>query len=344
MESIYGFTLEGLEKKLTKQGLKAYRARQIFSWVYKKGARDFSTMTDISQNQRLHLSKLFSFPSLKVLKEETSQDRTKKYLFELFDKGLIEAALIPDKKRKTLCVSTQVGCKFNCRFCASQEGGFIRNLKPAEIISQYLEVSRNHKITNLVYMGIGEPLDNFKNTVKSIKILTEASGANFTKRRISLSTCGLTDKIKELADLDLGIKISISLHAANDKKRSQLMPVNQKHPLQELIKALSYYQQKQKHPVTFEYMVIKNFNTYKSDLKSLVKLIKKTGAKLNLIPYNQTKARLKPPLSKEIEYFKEELKAKKITFTLRQPRGSDINAACGQLRSLSLKKNEKSYL
>ncbi len=334
MEPFYNFTLEELEKKLTGEGFRPYRARQVFSWVYKRGLRDFSLMTNISKNQRLLLDKLFSFPAPRTIKKEISQDKTKKFLFELIDKEKIETVLIPKEKRNTLCVSTQVGCRFNCKFCASKIGGFFRNLEVYELVGQFLEAEKKDKITNIVYMGVGEPLDNFKNLVKSIRILTEPAGINFTKRRISLSTCGLADKIRELADLDLGIKISISLHAADDKKRSQLMPINKKYPLAALIQASQYYQKKQGFPVTFEYILVEGCNTGEAEIKKLAKLAKKINAKLNLIPYNEVKANLKPLSFKAIEKIKKTLKSEDVTFTLREARGSDINAACGQLRGL----------
>jgi 23S rRNA (adenine2503-C2)-methyltransferase len=336
MNCIYNFSLEELKKKLSQKGFSAYRAKQIFAWIYKEKAQDFSLMTNIAKVKRKELVKMFSFLNFKILKKEKSKDGTQKYLFQLADQETIETVLIPEKQRSTLCVSTQVGCRFNCKFCASKIGGFIRNLTPAEIVNQYLQLSRENKITNIVFMGIGEPLDNFKNAINAIKILTEPAGINFTNKRISISTCGLSDKIKELAELNLDIKLSVSLHATLDKKRNELMPINKKYPLADLIKAIKYYNQRQKYPVTFEYILLADFNIDDLDVRRLAKLVKTTRAKLNLIPYNPTGATLKPPDLEKIDNFKKRLKKANIIFTLRRERGSDIEAACGQLRSFSL--------
>jgi len=351
MDSIYGFTLEELSQKLALRGFSAYRAKQIFGWIYKKNIEDFSDMTNIGKKQQDVLKKTFSLSKFEPIRKEVSKDKTEKALFELADKKLIETALIPEKSRNTLCLSTQVGCGYNCTFCASKQGGFVRNLETFEIVRQYLEFSKKYRITNLVYMGIGEPLDNFDNTVKSIKILTEPAGANFTKRRISLSTCGLPDKIKKLAGLNLGIKLSVSLHAVTNSKRSRLMPVNNKYPLEELFESVKYYQHKQKYPVTFEYILLEDFNVGEDDVKKLAKLIRQTGAKLNLIPYNgKEKASLAGGgeslsfIEEKHSFFIKNLRKEKIIFTLRKSRGPDINAACGQLRSYFRRIDEKGSL
>ncbi|MCF7887231.1 MAG: 23S rRNA (adenine(2503)-C(2))-methyltransferase RlmN [Candidatus Omnitrophica bacterium] len=333
MESIYDLSLKELQEKLILKGFSRYSAKQIFAWIYKEKTQDFSLMTNIAKGKREELAKMFSFINFKILKKEKSKDGTKKYLFQLADQEAIETVMIPEKQRNTLCVSTQVGCKFNCKFCASKIGGLIRNLSPSEIVNQYLQLSRENKITNIVFMGIGEPLDNFLNTIKSIKILTEPKGLNFTNRRISLSTCGLADKIEKLADLNLGIKLSISLHAAEDKKRTQIMPINKKYSLNQLAKSLNYYQKKQKYPPTFEYILINGFNLGDNDAKKLAKLVNKTGAKLNLIPYNLTNTSSKSTDLAEIKYFQQKLREKNVIFTTRKSRGDDIKAACGQLRS-----------
>ncbi|MFO8052361.1 MAG: 23S rRNA (adenine(2503)-C(2))-methyltransferase RlmN [Candidatus Omnitrophota bacterium] len=336
MECIYNLSLKELQEKLSPKGFSSYSAKQIFGWIYKEKIQDFSLMTNIAKNKRKNLEDIFSFLNFKILKEQRSKDGTEKYLFQLADQETIETVLIPEKQRNTLCVSTQVGCRFNCRFCASKIGGFIRNLNPAEIVNQYLQPSSQNKITNIVFMGIGEPLDNFKNVVKAIKILTEPAGINFTKKRISISTCGLSDKIKKIAELDLGIKLSISLHAALDEKRNKLMPVNKIYPLSDLVEAIKYYNHRQKYPPTFEYILLADFNLGDSDARRLAKLVKTTGAKLNLIPYNSTGTTLRPPDLEKIDNFKKRLKKENIIFTLRRERGSDIKAACGQLRSFSL--------
>lgn len=336
MKCVYNFTLEELKEKVAAEGFKPYRAKQVFGWVYKRKVTGFDMMANISRIQREKLAVIFSFCGPEILKKEVSKDKTKKLLLQLKDRKTIETVLIPDKERNTLCVSTQVGCRFNCRFCASKEGGFSRNLEVFEIIGQYLIAARKEKITNLVYMGVGEPLDNFENTVKSIQILTEPAGVNFTKKRISLSTCGLPDKIKRLADLNLGIKLSISLHAASQEKRSFLMPVSKEYSLKELVKAAIYYRRRQKYPVTFEYILIEGFNTTEADAKSLAKIVRAAEAKLNLIPCNPGEGKYLFFNEKAGIDFQKKLKKEKIISTLRKSRGPDIKAACGQLRSLSL--------
>ena len=335
MEDIKSYTLKELEDLLREKAYPKFYAHQIFNWIYKKRVESFDLMTNLSKGAREFLKNNFYFSHLKLIERETSEDGTEKFLFELDDGHRVETVLIPEGKRVTLCVSTQVGCKFKCRFCVSGISGFKRNLRTSEIISQYLEVAKRiGRITNIVFMGIGEPLDNFDNVVKSIEILKEPHGIYFGRRRICISTLGIIPKIEKLRELNLGVKLSISLHSPDSKVRTFLMPATKKYPLQELMKAVKAFAKYERYPITFEYIMIRNLNTKKEDALKLVKLVKGINCKINLIPYNPSPYfEWEAPSIQEIEVFKNILKKCKIFFTLRKPRGEDIKAACGQLKA-----------
>lgn len=334
MHSVYNFTLSELSEVIINQGLPRYIARQVFDWIYKKRVCDFDQMGNISQKARSFLKKTFNFSRFTLIKKQISSDGTEKYLFELLDKALLETVFIPEKERATLCLSSQVGCKFRCSFCSSGALGFKRNLETGEIIAQYLWAVDQGKVpTNIVFMGIGEPLDNFDNVVKAIRILTDTQGIGFSKRKICISTAGFTPVIKKLLELDLGIKLSISLHSADETVRSQLMPINRQYPLKELIATLKNYRQKAHYPFTFEYALMAAVNTRQKDVALLSRLLHGLRYKINLIPLNEAQGPYKLPAQKEIEEFTAALKKKGVIFTLRKSRGQDIAAACGQLRS-----------
>ena len=334
MKDIKNYTLEGLQEILERDGLPKYLAKQVFNWVYTKKAEDFSLMSNISKENRNFLKNNFCLSGLKLIKRQESSDKTEKFLFSLEDSNSIETVFIPGERRGTLCLSTQVGCKFKCSFCASGQKGFKRNLTPSEIINQYLEslkLIKPKKITNFVFMGIGEPLDNFENTIKAIKILSDKEGLGFGRRKISLSTCGLVSEIEELARLKLGIKLSISLHAASDEARSKIMPINKKYPISKLMAAVKKYNDLEGYPVTFEYVIIKDTNSTLLDAGKLAKLLKGIKAKVNLIAYNGL-CDEKIPSQEEVSVFRSALKKNGVFASLRNPRGRDISAACGQLK------------
>ena len=336
VKDIKNYSLEELGSFLSKNGYPKFYARQIFEWVYKKRIYDFSLMSNISKTARRFLKTNFYFSQLELLKEESSRDGTRKFLFRLNDKDSIETVLIPEGQRNTLCISSQVGCRFKCAFCASGEAGFRRNLEVSEIINQYLSVSpmiSPHLVTNIVFMGIGEPLDNFKNTITAIRVFMEPVGIHFGKRRICVSTCGLIPKISQLAKLDLDIKFSLSLHSADQAIRTQLMPINKKYPLKELMKAVRTLAEAKKYPITFEYVLIHALNTKKEDALKLAKLLKGMHSKVNLICYNGDDPVFRVPSPEEVSNFENEMEKNGIFFTLRKSRGQDINAACGQLRA-----------
>jgi len=330
-------SLAGLKAVLMEWGFPEFRAEQIFSWVYKRGVFDFEMMGNLPQGLKKRLEENFYLYSLKMFKALESSDETKKILFEAKDKNFIEAVLIPAKGRVTGCISTQVGCKFACRFCASGILGFKRNLTCAEIIEEILFLKNNHKekkLTHLVFMGTGEPLDNYDNVLKAIRIINSASALNIGARRITISTCGIIPGIMKLMHEGLQIELSISLHAADDKTRSLLLPVNKKYPLAELMRACKEYSDKTGRQITFEYILIKGINSGLQNARDLVKILRGLRlCKVNLIPANPVpELKVQPPDKREITLFKDCLLKSGINTTLRKPRGQDIEAACGQLR------------
>lgn len=337
MEDIKNFTLDELKEFIVKQRFRSFAASQIFKWVYQQGVEDFDLMTNVSKSARAFLKTQFYFSRLNLLERQTSCDGTEKFLFELKDKSRIETVVIPEGNRQTLCVSTQVGCKFRCGFCVSGINGFKRNLEVSEIINQYIhanELIAPSHITNIVFMGIGEPLDNFENVVKSVRILMEPKGIDFGPRRICVSTIGITPKIKKLAKLNLGIKLSLSLHSADKKIRQQLMPATKKYPLDGLIREMRTFVRGGKFPVTFEYIMIKGINSSVDDAEKFAKLVKNIHCKINLISYNPSPFfKWQPPPEKEMKDFTHILKKHNVFFTLRKPCGQDISASCGQLKA-----------
>lgn len=336
MLNIYDITLKELQNQLILKGLPRFAAAQIFGWIYKKRTEDFDLMTDISKGSRAFLKKNFRFIKADILKQEKSLDETEKFLFKLEDLSSIETVFIPEKKRSTLCISTQVGCKYRCEFCASGFNGFKRNLRACEMINQYLQVCDSipsQGITNIVFMGIGEPLDNFDNLIKTIEILTASKGLAFSKKKISISTCGLVPQIDKLSALNLGVRLSVSLHSTDEAVRSKLMPINKKYPLGKLLKSVKGFIRSSKEAVTFEYVLIKDINASQDDAKRLAKVLGPIKSKLNLILYNGSSSEFKAPEKEQVDSFKEILLKAGIFFTLRKPRGQDISAACGQLRA-----------
>ncbi len=343
MIEIPGLLPQQLKNEIEKLGLPSYRAQQILSWIYQKNIFDFSSMLNLPLILRQNLENLFLILPLEISKKEISvQDRTTKYLFKLNDYNFIESVMIPAYQRNTLCLSTQVGCRYACQFCASGLLGFRRNLTAAEIAAQALIIKKDispKRITNLVIMGMGEPLDNYDNLMKAIKIFNNQECFNIGARKITISTNGLIPGIKRLMRENLQIELSISLHAASDSLRSQLMPVNKKYPLSELIETAKQYTRKTKRLVTFEYILIGEVNDTEEQALSLVELLKGINGKVNLIPYNPIEGlNFAPPSGKSIKRFSRILEDEKINFTLRQERGADISSACGQLRLKTLTK------
>ncbi|MDE6148807.1 MAG: 23S rRNA (adenine(2503)-C(2))-methyltransferase RlmN [Ruminococcus sp.] len=316
-------------------GEKSFRAKQIFQWLHLKRVKDFSEMTNISAQLRSKLSDVFCVKSLFVCKRlESNNDNTVKYLYELNDGNHIESVLMEYNHGNTLCVSTQVGCKMGCRFCASTIAGFKRNLTASEILLQIYEAERDsgRHISGVVLMGIGEPLDNYDNVINFLTLLSCPEGANISLRHVSLSTCGLVPKIHELAKLKLGLTLSISLHAADDKERSEIMPVNDKYNISELLDACHKYFETTGRRISFEYALIDGHNDSYDDAKKLSVLLSKFICHVNIIPVNKIKERNFQSNRKSAYRFQKYLEELGINATVRRTLGADIDAACGQLR------------
>ncbi|MCX7661616.1 MAG: 23S rRNA (adenine(2503)-C(2))-methyltransferase RlmN [Candidatus Omnitrophica bacterium] len=334
MQDIKDLNLEELRCILKRRGFSCFHALQIFHWIYKKNIKDFFSMTNLSLDLRRFLNENFYIRVLELKDFRKSLDGTEKSLFQLKDKNFIETVGIPTKRRFTVCVSSQVGCKFKCKFCASGLLGFKRNLNPGEIIEQVLLTREKYHLTNIVFMGIGEPLDNYENVLRAIRIINAKEALNFGARRITLSTCGIIPGIRRLMKESLQIELSVSLHSPEDKIRTYLMPINKLYPLKELISVCKEYIQKTNRQITFEYVLIKGINSDLQSAEKLSRILKKLRlCKVNLIPVNPVKEySILPPNKLEILYFRDLLLKNKIFATLRKPRGEDIEASCGQLR------------
>lgn len=330
-----GQTIEALEGLCQDIQIPKFRAKQIFKWV-NKGVRTFEEMTDLSKDLRTALAErayIGSGEIVKILASET--DGTQKYLFQLRDGNVIESVLMRYKHGNSVCVSTQVGCQMGCTFCASTIGGMVRDLTAGEILGQILDIQNNigDRISNIVLMGSGEPLDNFDEVVKFIEIVNHKEGLNISQRHITLSTCGIVPKIYALADLKLQITLAISLHSAENEERSELMPVNRSYPIEKLLEACDYYTEKTGRRITYEYALILGKNDKAEMAKALARRLKGKLCHVNLIPINDVKERgYKASDNRSIEGFKNILKQSGIETTVRRELGSDINAACGQLR------------
>ncbi len=342
MTDIKELGLERLKELLKKWGEPDFHARQIFSWIYKRGVKDFGGMSDLPASLREKLKENFYLFDLRLDRVFESLDGTKKLILALGDDNIIEAAVIPAPSRVTGCVSTQVGCKFACRFCASGIPQFKRNLSSAEILDEVSYLKENslpEKLTHLVFMGMGEPLDNYDNVIKAIRIINSPQGFNIGARKITISTCGIIPGIKRLSDEGLQVELSVSLHSTDEEIRSSLMPINKKYPLKELISACRQYIEKTNRQITFEYVLIQGVNSDLKDTEKTAKMLKGLNCKVNLIPANTIKElNIEPPNKPAILFFKDSLVKRGLNVTLRKPRGQDINAACGQLRLGYVKK------
>ena len=336
-----GMFPEEIKDWLQQRQIAPFRAEQIFSWLHKHATASFAEMTNLPKHVIFSLEQAFGSPwPLKLAASQRSTDGTEKYLFALADQATVETVLIPDEKRQTLCISTQVGCAMNCSFCATGRSGFVRNLSAAEIVSQVLWVenqlkAKGQSISNIVYMGMGEPLVNYDSVLRSVRLINHEQGLNLGARRITISTCGLVPQIKALAEEDLQVNLAISLHAVTDAKRSQVMPVNKRFPLAELLQACDYYTDRTGRRISYEYALISNFNDTPEQAKSLSRLLKGRLCHVNLIPINPVATQRRPSEQGVME-FARVLEAEHIPVSVRKERGSDIEAACGQLRQTQL--------
>lgn len=352
MKNILNYTLEDLENILqTEFNTKSFVAKQLWNWIYSRGVKDFDNMSNISKKLKKELKTKYTISRPNILKSLDSVDGTKKWLLELDDKEKIELVYIPSQDRGTLCISSQVGCAMGCRFCNTGSQGFTRNLEVYEIVQEVIVardllnewdninrgIGDGRKITNIVIMGMGEPLVNYDNIIKAMKIVNDANGIAFSNRRITLSTCGLVPKIYDLAN-DIKLNLAISLHATTDEVRKKIMPIAEKYSIEEIMKACGYYARNTNYRrITFEYIMIKDLNDSIDDAKRLVKLVKKYNipAKFNLIPFNYWDGCVfKEPTDKnDILNFAKIITDARYPCPVRFSRGDDIMAACGQLKS-----------
>lgn len=332
---ILSLSLEELENILIENGEKKFRAKQIFQWLHVKRVFDFSKMTDISVQLRQSLNEIFCIKGLFVQKRlESAIDNTVKYLYRLPDGNFVETVLMEYNYGRSICVSTQVGCKMGCRFCASAIAGYIRDLEPSEILMQIYETEKDAgvRVSGVVLMGIGEPLDNFANVMKFLNLLSDKNGNNLSLRHVSLSTCGIVPRIYDLADRKLQLTLSVSLHSADNDKRSEIMPVNRTYNIDKLIEACRAYIEKTGRRITFEYAVIDNVNSAEKDADKLADLLRGLNCHVNLIPVNRVKERDYKTAASGVAQFAKRLEKRGINATVRRTLGSDIEAACGQLR------------
>ena len=333
--NIYDMTLENLENYFLNINEKKYRASQVFSWLYEKRVKSFEEMTNLGKELLERLKKDFNIYTPIIVKEEHDKD-VSKYLFKLNDGEHIESVLMYHNYGISLCISSQVGCNMGCVFCESGKRKKIRNLTTSEMLLQIIAIERkiNKRISHIVVMGIGEPFDNFDNLVNFIENANNPKGLNIGSRHITVSTCGIVPKIYEFSNLKYQVNLAISLHAPNNELRDKLMPINKVYPLEELIKAVKYYIEKTNRRVTFEYILLSEINDGEKEARELVKLIKGLNAYINLIPYNQGNSNnFKRTKNENIMKFYDIIKKEKINVTVRREFGSNISAACGQLRS-----------
>lgn len=335
-KDIKSLNFEQLKEEMASINEKAFRAKQIYEWLHVKLVESFDEMSNLSKPLRDKLKENYEIVSVKEVASRTSKnDETSKFLFELHDNRVIESVLMKYKHGNSVCISSQVGCRMGCRFCASTLGGLERNLAPSEMLDQIYQIQKKsgERVSNLVVMGTGEPMDNYDNIVQFVRMLSDEHGLNISQRNITVSTCGLVDKIRKLADEKLQITLAISLHAPNDETRKELMPVANRWSIAEIIDACKYYYSQTSRRITFEYSLVKGVNDHKEQAMELVKLLRGLNCHVNLIPVNPIKERdyVQSDLS-FIQNFKNILEKNRINVTIRREMGSDIDAACGQLR------------
>lgn len=328
--------LDLLKEKMTELSEKPFRAKQLYDWMHVKLAGDYDEMTNLSAAFRNRLKEEYPLTTLRVVREQTSAiDGTKKFLFALPDGNLVESVWMQYKHGNSVCISSQVGCRMGCRFCASTLDGLERNLTPSEMLRQVYQIQKitGERVSNIVIMGTGEPLDNYDNFLKFIHMVSDEHGLNISQRNITASTCGIVPNIRKLAEEKLQITLALSLHGSNQEKRRSLMPVANKYELHEVLEACDYYFEKTGRRITFEYSLVHGVNDTPEDAKELMGILKDRNCHLNLIPVNPIKERnYEKPDKKSAENFKNKLEKNGINVTIRREMGSDIDGACGQLR------------
>ena len=342
---IMSFDMDEICSEMAKIGEKSFRAKQIYEWLHVKLVTDFDEMTNISKDLREKLKANYIINMPKIVEIYKSKiDGTRKYLFQLQDGSIIESVLMKYKHGNSVCISSQVGCRMGCKFCASTIDGLERNLLSSEMLGQIYAIQKDlgERISNIVIMGSGEPFDNFDNFIKFIELITSENGLNISSRNITVSTCGLVDRIIQLADMKLQITLAISLHSPNDELRRTIMPIANKYSINQIIEACRYYFEKTGRRITFEYSLIEGVNDGETQSKELIELVKGLNCHINLIPVNPIKERDYRHSSKEyIKKFQNILEKNRINATIRREMGADINAACGQLRKSYIDEHSK---
>ena len=334
--------MEELVKFIEELGEKKFRAKQIYEWIHIKHVKSFEEMTNISKKFAEQLNEVCTLTSLEKADVQIAKmDGTRKYLFALEDGNVIESVLMRYKHGNSVCISSQVGCRMGCRFCASTLDGLVRGLTPAEMVDQIYQISKDtgERISNVVVMGTGEPLDNYDNLLRFIELLTDENGLNISQRNVTVSTCGIVPKIRELAEQKLSITLALSLHASNQKKRLELMPIANKYEIHEVIEACQYYFEQTGRRVTFEYSLVGGVNDSKEDARELLQLVKGMNCHINLIPVNPIKERSYVQSNAQvIAAFKNRIEKAGLNSTIRREIGRDIDGACGQLRKKYISK------
>ena len=343
-KDIRSYTLDELKKEIENIGEKAFRTKQIYEWLHIKLVDSFEEMTNLSKSLREKLEAQYEIPTVSMLERQISkQDGTNKFLFVLQDGHVVESVLMRYKHGNSVCISSQVGCRMGCRFCASTIGGLERNLKPSEMLGQIYQIQKisGERVSNVVVMGTGEPMDNYDNFVKFIHILTDEYGLNISQRNITVSTCGIVPNMMRFAEENLQITLALSLHGSNQEKRKTLMPIANKYELTEVLEACDYYFEKTGRRITFEYSLVHGVNDTEEDAKNLSALIKGMNCHINLIPVNPIKERdFVQPDNSVTREFKNKLEKNGINVTIRREMGRDIDGACGQLRKSYLDKEK----
>lgn len=335
-KDIASYSFEELQEEMLAIGEKGFRSRQIYSWIHEKLVDDFEEMTNLPKTLRQKLEAAYEIRRVEMEKRQISKiDGTNKFLFCLKDGNMVESVLMKYKHGNSVCISSQVGCRMGCRFCASTIGGLTRNLLPSEMLDQVYRIQEmtGERVSNVVVMGTGEPLDNYDNLLRFIRILSDEKGQNISQRNLTVSTCGLVPRIRQLAEEDLTITLALSLHAPNDEKRKELMPIAYKYSLSEVFPACKYYFEKTGRRLTFEYSLVGGKNDSQEDARQLAGLVHGLNCHINLIPVNPIKERdFVQSDKKVIENFKNKLEKYRINVTIRREMGRDIDGACGQLR------------
>lgn len=335
-KDIKSFTLTELKAEMEGLGEKSFRAAQLYEWMHRKLARGFDEMTNLPLAMREQCGKRYSYTALPIVTvQESAVDGTKKYLFALADGNVVESVWMRYKHGNSVCISSQVGCRMGCRFCASTLDGLVRNLTPSEMLDQIYAITREtgERVSNVVVMGSGEPLDNYENLLRFLTLLTDENGLHISQRNVTVSTCGLVSKMRELAQEKLQITLALSLHAATDEKRREMMPIAERYSLAELMEVCAYYFAQTGRRITFEYSLVRDVNDTRQDAETLATLIRGLNCHVNLIPVNPVKERAYVQSDRRsVEAFAETLQKRGVNATVRRELGRDIDGACGQLR------------